>query len=180
MKETITREIELKEGVTARMDGKVLKLKGPKGENGRSFVHPKVKLELKGNKIVLTAEKGTKKEKKLISSFASHIKNMVRGVLELHVYKLKICSGHFPMTVTVSGKEFVVKNFLGEAVPRKATLPAGVEVKIDGNLITVSSVDKEIAGNTATKIENLCRIINRDRRIFQDGCYMIHKSGKEI
>ena len=55
----------------------------------------------------------------------------------------------------------------------------GVEVKIAGTEIVVSAADIELAGITASKIENLCRITNRDRRIFQDGCYITQKAGKQ-
>lgn len=126
------------------------------------------------------AAKATKREKTIVGAFWSHARNLVKGVQELHIYNLKICSGHFPMNVSVSGQEFVIKNFLGETVPRKVTLPKGAEVKITGTDILVSSPDREVAGLAAAKIENLCRITNRDLRIFQDGCYITHKVGKAV
>jgi len=178
MKEDLTREIVLEKGVSATLVNDVLKVKGPKGEVERGFVHPRVKITLDGNKVMLKAIKGTKREKTMIGSFEAHIVNMVKGVVEPHVYVLKICSGHFPMTVTVSGQELSIKNFLGEAVARKVELIKGVDVKVNGVEITVSSVDKEAAGLVAARIENVCRITNRDRRIFQDGCYMIKKAGR--
>ncbi len=95
----------------------MLIVKGPKGEVTRDFAHPKVSIVVEGGKVVLNAVKGTRREKTVLLSFESHIKNMVAGVQEPHLYKLKICSGHFPMNVAVSGQELTVKNFLGEAVP---------------------------------------------------------------
>ena len=68
----------------------------------------------------------------------------------------------------------------GEVVPRKVQLLKGAEVKVNGNDITVSSADKEIAGQMSAQIENLCRISKRDIRVFQDGCYITSKSGKAI
>src|SRR3989338_3424734 len=130
--------------------------------------------------VVLFSKRATKREKKDVNSFAAHIRNTVKGVQTPHVYRLKICSGHFPMSVAVSGQEFVVKNFLGESVPRKFLLPKGVKVKIEGTEVMVESADKEIAGLTASKIEQLCAIKGRDLRIFQDGCYIVHKAGKDI
>ena len=178
MKADITREIELAKGVSAHAAGSLLTIKGAKGEVHRDFRHPKVVLSVEGNKVILKALKGTKREKTLIGSYEAHIVNMVKGVQELHQYKLKICSGHFPMSVSVSGQEFIIKNFLGESVPRRVDFPKGVEVKITGTDVLVQGVDKELAGMTASKIENLCRITNRDRRIFQDGCYITQKAGK--
>ena len=177
MKEDLKREIELKPGVSAQLEGSLLKIKGPKGEVNRVFLHPKIAVSLEGNKIVLFAVKATKKEKTMICSFESHIINMVQGVQEPYVYKLKICSGHFPMSVSVSGNEVVIKNFLGEAVPRKVEIMPGAEVKVTGEEITVKSCDVEVAGQTAARIESVCRIVNRDRRIFQDGCYIVEKAG---
>ncbi len=180
MKDDLTREIELKAGVTAQLEGNLLKIKGPKGEVSRVFVHPKINMSVEGNKVVLFAPKATKREKTMIGSFESHIINMVQGVQEPYVYKLKICSGHFPMSVSVAGNELVIKNFLGEAVPRKVELMKGAEVKVAGEEIVVSSADKEVAGQTAAKIESACRITNRDRRIFQDGCYITQKADKSM
>ena len=180
MKDDLRREVELKAGVTASLTGNTLKVKGPKGEVVRSFSHPKVSISIEGNKVVLLAPKATRREKTMIGSFESHIDNMVHGVQELFTYKLKICSGHFPMSVSVSGHEVVIKNFLGEAVPRKAEIMKGAEVKVNGEEIVVTSADVEVAGQTAAKIESACRITNRDRRIFQDGCYITEKPAKSV
>lgn len=180
MKENLTKEIELAEGVTASKEDGNLVVKGAKGEIKRSFLSQKVEVKVESNKIILTSAKATKREKAVLGSFAAHIKNMVAGVQEPHTYKLKICSGHFPMNVAISGNDLVIKNFLGESVPRKISFPDGVDVKVDGTEIIVVSADKELAGQVAAKVENLCRITNRDKRIFQDGCYIIHKSGKDI
>ena len=168
------------QGVHASVKNSNLHVKGPKGELQRVFLYPGITLVVEGSKIVLKALKATKREKMIIGSFEAHIANMVKGVQEAHTYKLKICSGHFPMTVTVSGNEFVVKNFLGEAVPRRMTFDKGVDVKIKDTEIVVSSPDRELAGRTAAKIEQLCRITNRDLRVFQDGCYIVEKAGKGI
>ena len=180
MKDDITKQIELQEGVKAALDEKTLVVSGPKGEVRRAFVHPKITLSLENNNIILNCSKGTKREKMLICSFEAHIKNMVKGVCELHEYKLKICSGHFPMNVSVSSDEVIIKNFLGESVPRKVNLVVGVQIKIDGDKILISSPDKELAGQMASRIENGCKITNRDCRIFQDGCYIIEKAGRKL
>ena len=180
MKEDITKKIELQEGVKANLDGKTLVVSGPKGEVQRTFDHPKVNLSVEPDAVILHCSKGTKREKMLICSFEAHIKNMVCGVCEPHEYKLKICSGHFPMNVSVSGNELVVKNFLGESVPRKVKVVRDVQVKVNGDEILVLSSDKELAGQMASRIENACRITNRDCRIFQDGCYITQKAEKKI
>jgi large subunit ribosomal protein L6 len=180
MKDDLMREIELPEGVTAVVEGSVLTVKGKEGEVKRNFTHPRVKMITAGNKVTLNASKATKREKTIIGSFESHIKNMVAGVQNKFLYKLKVCSGHFPMNVAVAGKEMVVKNFLGESVPRKVDIPEDVDVKVNGDIVEIKSVNKELAGVAASRIEHLCKIKGRDIRIFMDGLWLTHKGGKDI
>jgi len=176
----LEEEIEIPEGVDVKIVGNLFSVNGPKGENKRILASPKIKIEKKENKIIVSALKATRREKRDIGSFSSHIKNMVNGVKEAFVYKLKVCSGHFPMTVSATKDELQVKNFLGETIPRKLKLEKGVDVKVEGEIITVGSVDKELAGQTAAGIEQLTRITNRDRRIFQDGIWITEKCGKKM
>ena len=84
------------------------------------------------------------------------------------------------MTVSVSDTELVIKNFLGEKVPRKVKIKQGVKVNVDGSQLTVQGPDKEITGQVAADIEQATRRPGFDKRIFQDGIYIIDKAGKLI
>lgn len=175
MKANILQEIEIPEKTEVKVEGRTITVKGEKGELKRQIPVKSIKIEVNDNKILLSAEKATQREKRMILTMQSHIKNMLKGANENYIYKLKICSSHFPMTVNVDNGKLVVKNFLGEAKARTLTLKQGVDVKIEGTEIIVESPDKELAGLTAGAIEQVCRITNRDRRIFQDGIYIIEK-----
>jgi len=176
----IIEKIETPEGVNVEIDGFVVKVKGSKGENQRMFKKPSIEIKKDGNFIVLNAKKPTKREKKMLFTFKAHIKNLLKGVNEGFVYKIKICSSHFPMSASVDGNKILIKNFFGEKVPRKSTILDGVTVKIEGDIITVEGIDKENTGQTAANLELATTIRNRDKRVFQDGCYIIEKDGKEI
>jgi large subunit ribosomal protein L6 len=178
--EQLKETVEIPQGVTVHMDGTSVVIKGPKGEQKRAVASKNVVVSVEGNHVVLLAKNATKKEKCTLNTNAAHIKNMVRGAKEGHVYKLKICSGHFPMSVTLKGDVFEVKNFIGEAVPRKLKVTPGVKVTIAGTDITVESVNKELAGNQAAAIELLTRRPGFDTRVFQDGIYIVEKDGKKI
>ncbi len=180
MKQNIKKEIVLPAGVTARLDRSVLVIKGPQGEVRRDFHYPSLSISIIEGKIIVAAEKASKREKTIVGTFTAHIRNLVNGVQQQHVYKLKICSGHFPMTVTVAGQELLIKNFLGESVPRRIAIEPGVTVKIQDKDILVSSPDKELAGKTAAGIEQACRLTNRDLRIFMDGIWLTEKAGKAV
>ncbi len=176
----MTEKIEVPEGVEVTIDKGMCKAKGKKGECSKKIADPKITIEVKDGNIVLSAKKTTKREKTKMGTYISHIKNLIKGANEGHTYRLKVCSGHFPMNVSVSGKEFVIKNFLGEKKPRTLKIKEGATVKVEGEIVTVESCNKEIAGQTAASIESLTRITNRDLRIFQDGVYITAKCGKPI
>ena len=173
-------EIEIPERVEAEIDKNKLILKGKEGENSKEFNLGKINLEKKDKKIILSCEKTTKREKRMINTYTAHIKNMINGVQKKFEYKLKICSSHFPMNVKVDGNNVIVKNFLGEKVDRKVELPKNIEIKIEKDMVTILSTNKELAGQAAANLEKVTKIRGRDRRVFQDGIYILNKSGKEI
>jgi large subunit ribosomal protein L6 len=84
------------------------------------------------------------------------------------------------MTVSVNKNQLIVKNLLGEKIPRVLDLKEGVTVKVEGENIIVESTDKEKAGQCAASIEQLTRRTGYDTRVFQDGCWITIKDKKEI
>ncbi|MBS3132299.1 50S ribosomal protein L6 [Candidatus Woesearchaeota archaeon] len=179
-KKDAARELAVPEGVSVAYAGGIFKAKGKSGECSKALVAKNVSIKIEGEKILLSAKKATKREKRMIATFISHMKNMLRGSNDGHTYVLKICSGHFPMTVSSTKDEFVVKNFIGEKIPRKLKIKAGAAVKVDGDKVVVQSASKEIAGQVSADIENLTKRANYDTRIFQDGIYIVNKDGKEL
>jgi len=151
-------------------------IKGPKGETKKNVYHPSVKIEKDEKNILLTTDKSTKKEKRILNTLKAHIKNLIKGVLNGFEYELKICSGHFPMSVSVEKNDLVIKNFFGEKIPRKAKILPGVNVKVSGDKVTVSGCSKEDVGQTCSNIEQSTRRTSFDRRRFQDGIWITKKS----
>ena len=62
----------------------------------------------------------------------------------------------------------------------KRKLVALIDVKIEGNVVTVTGIDKELVAQTAASIEKLTDVVGKDLRIYQDGIYITNKDGKEI
>ena len=175
MKIDLNEKVSAPETVSLTLDGQELHVKGPKGEDSLSFANPKVQISITGRELEFQVKAASKREKRMLSTFMAHVKNMLRGVVDPFQYELKICSGHFPMNVSTSGSNFVVKNFLGEKHPRSIVIPNGVKVKVNGTEVIVSGASKELVGMAAARIEQMCRITNKDRRIFQDGIYIVKK-----
>lgn|SRR3989344_50103 len=180
MKKELFQIIEIPEGVEIEIDGNMLKIKGPEGENSRKFNTNKLIFEKKDEKIIIGSKKATKREKKMMNTIAKHIKNMISGIQKKFKYKLKACFSHFPISVVIKENELIIKNFLGEKKDRVYKIPNKVDISVDKDIITVSSHDKELAGQSAADIEKITSIRLRDRRIFQDGIFITNKAGKNI
>lgn len=179
MKQTITEEIQLPEGVSVTYKDGVFTAQA-KNTVTRNLYRPEIQVSVKDSVVTLSAENATQREKRHLNTMRAHVRNMLKGASEGHTYKLKICSGHFPMNVSISGDTFEVKNFLGEAVPRRLKIKQDVNVKIDGDEIVITSPYKELAGAQASDVEQLTRVTNKDRRIFQDGLFIIEKDGEKL
>ena len=170
----IKKLIEIPEGVEVSL-GEFVTIKGPNAELKRKLKDPGVKIEKKDNTIVVRAEKVNKKAKRIVGTTAAHIRNMITGSKANFVYELKICSGHFPMNVTLANNELTIRNFLGEKYPRIKKIKGNVKIKLEKDKMTVEGADIEAAGQAATMIEKLTSITNRDRRRFQDGIFITSK-----
>lgn len=175
MKKEIKEEIEVPEGISGTFEDGTLKLKKDSQEVVRKVNRPDIEIKIKGNKLILEAKKGNRTQYKVIKTLLSHIKNTLYGLSNPFVYKLESASVHFPLTLKVEGDYVIIDNFLGEKVPRKAKIVPGSEVKINGQEITITSYDKEAAGQTAANLEQATKVTNRDPRIFQDGVYITEK-----
>ena len=176
----LSEEIEIPDGVDVSLDNNILEIKGPKGSNKKDFTNFKVFLEKKEKKLKFTVDGVSRKSKDFLNSSISNFNNLVTGAKEGYVYKLKVCSGHFPMSVAIEKNKVIIKNFIGEKVPRVANIIDGVSVKINSDIIIVESSDKEKAGQVSANIETATRITNKDRRVFQDGVFIIEKAGEPV
>jgi large subunit ribosomal protein L6 len=174
----LKREMEIPTDIEVEVKNNEIHAKKEDKEIRKRF--PKVLVEKQENKIVIKTKRSTKREKKQINTIYSHIENIFQGLKEKFVYKLQVCSVHFPMNVSIKDDEIIIKNFLGETKERKAKILSGADVKIEKDIITVESVNKELAGQTAANIEKAAEQKGRDKRIFQDGVFMIEKAGRKI
>ncbi len=179
MKKNIEESIEMPSGMQFNLDEGFMVMKGNGKEIKKLYVrNPKILIETVGNKVKFSSMKATKRELKLMNSLVAHLRNMIQGLTEEFVYELEVCNVHFPMVVKIEGNKLKIKNFLGEKIDRSAVIFPGSKVVIKGNKIEVSSPDIESAGQTAANFEIATKIINRDRRVFQDGIFITKKPGR--
>jgi len=176
MVKEIARKIEIPEGVSVSLSQDVLTARGPKGTVERTFWYPGIKIELREGEVLVDAESSRKEQKAMVGTFASHIRNLMIGVSEGFECKMTIVYAHFPMQVKVEGKTLFIGNFLGEKKPRIAKILGESKVKVSGNEVTITGINKEDVGQTAANIEQKTKIKRFDPRIFQDGIYIVQKA----
>jgi len=176
MVKEIARKIKVPEGVSISLSRDLFKVMGPKGTVERNFWYPGIKIDAREGEIVVDAESSRKEQKAMVGTFASHINNLITGVTEGFECKMKIVYAHFPMQVKVEGKTLIIGNFLGEKKPRIARILGETKIKISGNEVVISGINKEDVGQTAANIEQKTKIKRFDPRTFQDGIYIVQKA----
>ena len=177
----LKEEIEIPNGITAAIEETLLIIKKDNQELKRE-INLLINIKVEGNKIILETKKSTKREKRILGTFVAHIKNIIKGLNNKFKYRLQAVSVHFPMTLSIDKEknELVVKNFLGEKTDRRIKLVEGADVKINKDIIEIESANKELAGQCSANIEKGTKITNKDRRIYQDGVYIIEKPGRTL
>ena len=138
-------------GVTVTVANNLVTVKGPKGELKQDFSN-NIKVEVKGNEIVLTTANETKHANADHGLYRALISNMVKGVSEGYSKTLIITGVGF--RAEVKGKELVMN--LGYSSDYIALIPDGLTVVAtpDGK-VTVSGVSKQLVGEFCSQIRKL-------------------------
>ncbi len=141
----------------------------------RIFVHPHVICKITDSTIVISTESKRNQDRAVVGTWISHINNLIKGVTSGFTYSLKIVYTHFPMNVSVNGNVVDIKNFLGAKGILKANILGETKVVVKKEDVIVSGINKDDVGQTAANIEKACKVKGKDRRVFQDGVYLVTK-----
>lgn len=141
------KPIPVPAGVTVSYEGGVFSVKGPKGELTRTLLGP-IKIEIKDNEINLSPKDQEIFTKALLGTFASHIKNMIGGVLQPYEKKLILEGVGYKSDVKGKNLELALGFSHGVTVP----IPEGVSVTAEKNVITFIGINKELVTGFAAKV----------------------------
>lgn len=130
--------------------GGVLTVKGSKATLSRR-VHPSISITVDAEGVSVAAKDRSRLAKALTGTFASHVKNMVEGVETPYTKKL-ILEG-VGYRVEVRGKDVVLT--VGFSHPVALPIPEDVSAKVEKNVITLESADKESIGQFAANIRRV-------------------------
>ena len=144
------QEILIPAGVKVTQSGNTITVAGPKGTLTRTF-RGEIVITVTDKGVALSTERNDKFSKSLWGTYASHIKNMVKGVETPYQKKLILEGVGFKSEV--KGKEFHFA--LGFSHPVVVPIPEGITATAEKNQITISGIDKELVGNFTAGIRAL-------------------------
>jgi large subunit ribosomal protein L6 len=144
------QEILIPAGVKVTQSGNSLNVVGPKGTLSRVF-RDDITITVADKLITLNIKRNDKFSKSLWGTYASHIKNMIKGVETPYQKKLILEGVGFKSEV--KGNVF---NFaLGFSHPVIVKIPEGITATAEKNNITISGIDKELVGSFTAAIRAL-------------------------
>lgn len=141
------KPVVVPEKTEVSLSANVLSVKGPKGS--LSFTHHyEVALRVEEKQIVVEKKGSTKRAQALWGTTAKLIHNMMVGVTEGFTKQLELNGVGFRMNL--AGKKLVLA--LGFSHPVEILLPGKVEAKVEANVLTLSSIDKQVLGEFAAYV----------------------------
>ncbi len=144
------QEINIPAGVKVTLNGGTLSVAGPKGTVTKNF-RDDITIAVTDKAVNLNIKRNDKFSKSLWGTYASHIKNMIEGVVT--PYSKKLILEGVGYKSEVKGKEF---NFaLGFSHPVIVKIPEGITATADKNNITITGIDKELVGSFTAGIRAL-------------------------
>jgi len=144
------QEIQIPKGVEITKSGDILKVVGPKGTLMKIF-RDDIIINITNNSITLNVKRNDKFSKALWGTYASHIKNMIKGVETPYQKKLILEGVGFKSEVR--GKELNLA--LGFSHPVIVPIPESITVTAEKNNITITGIDKELVGSFTANLRAL-------------------------
>ncbi len=146
--------ITIPAGVTVTIDGLLLHAKGPKGELSQK-IHPQVLVTQQDGVLTVTIkDEDDKSQRALWGLFGSLVNNIILGVTEGFSKQLDITGVGFK--AAVAGGNLVLN--VGFSHQVNFPVPKGIEIKVEGNVITVTGIDKQLVGETAAQIRKIKKV----------------------
>jgi len=145
--------IPIPKGVQITLEGKLIKVKGPKGQLEKKLAEEiSVKVETE-EILVIIKEKLPPEKRPLHGLYRSLIENMIFGVTEGFEKRLSLIGVGF--RASMKGKDLDLK--IGYSHPTLVKIPDGITIKVEKSTqIIVSGCDKQLVGQIASNIR-ACR-----------------------
>ncbi len=142
--------VEIPEKVKVSIsNGTSIKVEGPLGKLEKTFP-PIVEIVQEGNQIKILKKSDTKFGRAMYGTARAVVNNLVTGVSKGFEKQLEMNGVGYK--AEIAGK--LLKLSLGYSHVIEYPIPDNVDIKVDRNIITVKSFDKELVGSVAAKIRS--------------------------
>ncbi len=175
MEKGFEKKVAVPQGISMHVQANLVKFSHGGKDVHKKFSAGAIDLSEDGGTVKITAKNSKKKIFATANAIASQIVNLFTGLQKEFEYKLEVVYSHFPMNIVVKEGFVEISNISGAKMPKKAKIIGLAKVAVKGKDITVTSANKEYAGQTAANIESATKIKGKDRRVFQDGIYIVSK-----
>ena len=171
------RPIDIPQGVKVSIAESSIRVEGTKGKLSLDIL-PEVKVELKGNQVIVTRISDEKEHMMKHGLMRALINNMVVGVSEGFTKELEIIGVGFK--AQLSGKKLVLN--LGFSHPVEYDIPEGITIETPKpTQITVKGIDKQLVGEVAAEIRDFYKPEPyKGKGIRYVGEYVRKKAGKTV
>ncbi len=148
MSRVAKKPIVIPEKTTVTVDKGTVTVKGPLGQLAREFKLG-VDFKIENNSVVVSLKRP--EDYMLVGTYASHLKNMIKGVTVGFSKKLVVEGIGFKSDV----KGAKLDLSLGFSHPVSLPIPTDLKVTAEKNIITITGVSNESVGGFASKIRSL-------------------------
>ena len=142
--------IDLPSGVTITVDDSKITISGSKGTL-EQFTMPGVKVAQQENQVLVSRDNDEAANRARHGLMRSLLSNMVTGVSQGFEKKLEINGVGYRVAQQGAGLKFN----LGFSHDVIYNVPAGINVGVEQNIVTVSGIDKQQVGQVAAEIRSL-------------------------
>jgi large subunit ribosomal protein L6 len=139
--------VKLPEGVKVELEGRWLKVSGPKGELTMSLPE-KIKLNQNDKEVFLEVDSKNPALGVMHGTSRALLANMVKGVSEGWSKKLELVGTGF--RAEVQGGKLTLN--IGYSHPVVIEAPKGITFSVEKNVITIEGIDKEKVGQISAEI----------------------------
>jgi large subunit ribosomal protein L6 len=139
--------IEMPSGVSATLNGRVITVKGPKGEQNLELP-PLSEVKIDGQVIKVERKNDEKMQKAQHGLTRTLIQNLVTGVTEGFAKELEVNGVGFK--IRMEGKDLVMN--LGFSHEIRYTIPEDIDISVEKTNIKVSGINKQRVGQIAAEI----------------------------
>ncbi len=136
--------------VNLQVEGQTVLLKGPQGEL-KFTVPPRLVLKLDEKQLTLSPRSHDRQTRALWGTWRSLLANAVQGVRQGWQKTLQVVGTGYK--VRLEGQDLVFQ--VGFSHPVRVKPPQGINFQVNGDLVVVKGVDRQLVGEIAAQIRRI-------------------------